>query len=256
MSPTWRSDESDQRRRECDRKTGRDDDGIPDQGSTCGRCNVRHMPDATTFALFAAASLAFLAIPGPSVFYIVTRGLAQGRRAGVTSMLGVQAGGLVHVVAAAFGVSALIASSATAFTVVKYAGAAYLVLLGVRKLLARDDGDAEPEPVGRSSASRLFWQGVLVNVLNPKTALFFLAFLPQFVDPAAGPVAPQMLVLGTMLVGLGVLSDGTYALVAARAGQSLRRAAARRRRLERLSGGVFVCLGVVAALAGEPRSSS
>ena len=214
------------------------------------------MPDATTFALFAAASLAFLVIPGPSVFYIVTRGLAQGRRAAVTSMLGVQAGVLVHVVAAAFGVSALIASSATAFTIVKYAGAAYLVLLGVRKLLARDDGDTEPEPVGSSSGSRLFWQGVIVNVLNPKTALFFLAFLPQFVDPAAGPVAPQMLVLGTLLVGLGVLSDGTYALLAARAGQSLRRAAARRRRLERLSGGVFICLGAVAALASEPRSSS
>jgi threonine/homoserine/homoserine lactone efflux protein len=256
MSPTWRSDENDQRRRECDRKTRRDDDDIPDQGSTWGRCNVPHMPDASTFILFAAASLAFLAIPGPSVFYIVTRGLTQGRRAGVTSMLGVQAGGLVHVVAAAFGVSALIASSATAFTIVKYAGAAYLVLLGVRKLLARGESDDEPDPTGPLSASRLFWQGVVVNVLNPKTALFFLAFLPQFVDPAAGPVAPQMLVLGTLLVGLGVLSDGTYALVAARAGQSLRRAAARRRRLERLSGGVFVSLGVVAALAGEPRRTS
>src|SRR5829696_4248927 len=103
------------------------------------------MPDATTFAVFALACLAFLAIPGPSVFYIVTRSLVQGRRAGVTSMLGVQAGGLVHVVAAAFGVSALIASSATAFTVVKYAGAAYLVFLGLRKLLAREDAGDEIE---------------------------------------------------------------------------------------------------------------
>ena len=102
----------------------------------------------STFLLFAAASLAFLAIPGPSVFYIVTRSLAQGRRAGVTSMLGVQPGGMVHVVAAAFGVSALIASSATAFTIVKYAGAAYLVLLGLRKLFARDEGDLEVEPRG------------------------------------------------------------------------------------------------------------
>src|ERR671916_746050 len=110
------------------------------------------MPDASTFLLFAAASLAFLAIPGPSVFYIVTRSLVQGRRAGVTSMLGVQAGGLVHVVAAAFGVSALIASSAEAFTVVKYAGAAYLVLLGVRKLLARDEEEADHEPSGPSSS--------------------------------------------------------------------------------------------------------
>jgi threonine/homoserine/homoserine lactone efflux protein len=208
------------------------------------------MPDATTFALFALACLAFLAIPGPSVFYIVTRSLVQGRRAGVTSMLGVQAGGLVHVVAAAFGVSALIASSAAAFTVVKYAGAAYLIFLGLRKLLGRER-DA-PQTFGApASTAQLFTHGVVVNVLNPKTALFFLAFLPQFVDPSAGPVAPQMLVLGLTLVSLGVLSDGTYALLAAGAGNRLRN----RRRLERLSGGVFVGLGVVAALAGEPRQS-
>jgi threonine/homoserine/homoserine lactone efflux protein len=214
------------------------------------------MPDATTLALFAVACLAFLAIPGPSVFYIVTRSLVQGRRAGVTSMLGVQAGGLVHVVAAAFGVSALIASSAAAFTVVKYAGAAYLIFLGARKLLSRaTDEEMELEPRGPRSSAHLFGHGVIVNVLNPKTALFFLAFLPQFVDPDAGAVAPQMLVLGTMLVGLGVLSDGTYALLAAGAGNRLRSAAATRRRLERLSGGVFVSLGVVAALAGEPRRS-
>jgi threonine/homoserine/homoserine lactone efflux protein len=206
--------------------------------------------------LFAVACLAFLAIPGPSVFYIVTRSLVQGRRAGVTSMLGVQAGGMVHVVAAAVGVSALIASSAAAFTVVKYAGAAYLVFLGVRKLLARDGGEPlDVDSPGERSSAHLFTQGVIVSVLNPKTALFFLAFLPQFVDPSAGPVAPQMLVLGTMLVCLGVLSDGTYALLAAGAGNRLRRAVATRRRLEKLSGGVFVGLGVIAALAGEPRRS-
>jgi threonine/homoserine/homoserine lactone efflux protein len=213
------------------------------------------MPDATTFALFAAACLAFLVIPGPSVFYIVTRSLVQGRRAGVTSMLGVQAGGLVHVVAAALGVSALIASSAAAFTVVKYAGAAYLVFLGLRKLLGRDREALEDVPRGSASTANLFTHGVIVNVLNPKTALFFLAFLPQFVDPSAGAVAPQMLVLGTMLVSIGVLSDGSYALLAAGAGNKLRSAVATRRKLERVSGGVFVGLGVVAALAGEPRQS-
>jgi threonine/homoserine/homoserine lactone efflux protein len=213
------------------------------------------MPDASTFLLFAAASLAFLAIPGPSVFYIVTRSLAQGRRAGVTSMLGVQAGGLVHVVAAAFGVSAIIASSATAFTIVKYVGAAYLVLLGVRKLLAHGDEDPEVELGASANPRRLFWQGAIVNIFNPKTALFFLAFLPQFVDPSAGPVAPQMLVLGVTLVGIGVLSDGTYALLAAGAGRKLRETAAARRLLDRLSGGVFVALGVAAAVAGEPRKA-
>ena len=211
------------------------------------------MPDLSTFALFAATCVAFLAIPGPSVFYIVTRSHTQGRRAGVTSMLGVQVGGLVHVVGAAIGVSALIASTAAAFTVVKYAGAAYLVYLGVRRLLTAGTREAEPEPDDRATMTRLFWQGVVVNLLNPKTALFFLAFLPQFVDPDAGPVAPQMLVLGTLLVGLGVVSDGTYAVVAAGAGRKLRDAARSRRALDRLSGGVFIGLGLVAALAGEPR---
>src|ERR671917_2004956 len=125
------------------------------------------MPDASTFLLFAAASLAFLAIPGPSVFYIVTRSLVQGRHAGVVSMLGVQTGGLVHVVAAAFGVSALIASSAEAFTIVKYAGAAYLIVLGLRKLFSNAGEEPELEPRGQASASHLFWHGVVVNVLNP-----------------------------------------------------------------------------------------
>jgi threonine/homoserine/homoserine lactone efflux protein len=210
------------------------------------------MPDASTFLLFAAASLAFLVVPGPSVIYIVTRSLVHGRRGGLTSALGVQAGGLVHVIAATVGVSALIASSATAFTAVKYAGAAYLVFLGVRRLLARDE-HAPDAPLPSAPAARLFWQGAVVNVLNPKTALFFLAFLPQFVDPAAGAVAPQMLVLGTLLVAIGTLSDGTYALLAAGAGRRVREAAGARRVLDRFSGGVFVGLGVVAALAGEPR---
>jgi threonine/homoserine/homoserine lactone efflux protein len=210
------------------------------------------IPDAATLGLFVAAALALLLVPGPAVLYIVARSIDQGRSAGLVSVLGVHLGSLVHVTAAAVGLSSLLVSSAVAFGVVKYAGAAYLILLGVRRLLARETGEPEPEPTGPASAARLYWHGVVVNVLNPKTALFVLAFLPQFVDPDAGPVAPQMLVLGTMLVALGVLSDGTYALVAARAGRGLR-AMARRRRLERLSGGVFVGLGVVAALAGEPQ---
>jgi threonine/homoserine/homoserine lactone efflux protein len=211
------------------------------------------MPDAATLLLFAAASLAFLAIPGPSVVYIVTRSLAQGRRAGLTSAIGVQAGGLLHVVGAAVGVSALIASSATAFTVVKYAGAAYLVFLGARKLLARHPDAQEEDTSAPTPAARLFWQGALVNALNPKTALFFLAFLPQFVDPADGAVAPQMLVLGALFLTLATLSDGTYALLAAVAGRRLRTLASSQGLLDRLSGAVFVALGVAAALSGEPR---
>ena len=167
------------------------------------------MPELHTFVIFAAASAAFLAVPGPSVIYIVSRSLAEGRKAGVVSALGIQGGGLVHVVAATIGVSALLASSATAFSVVKYAGAAYLIYLGIRKL--RDGGD-EPEGVsGPVPRKQLFWQGVIVNSLNPKTALFFLAFLPQFVDPDRGAVAPQVLALGVLFLVLATLSDSAYA---------------------------------------------
>jgi threonine/homoserine/homoserine lactone efflux protein len=212
------------------------------------------MPDATTLALFAAACLAFLAIPGPSVFYVVTRSLVQGRRAGLTSMLGVQAGGLVHVVAAAFGVSALIASSAAAFTVVKYAGAAYLVFLGLRKLLGRER-EEEAQERGPASAASLFANGVVVNVLNPKTALFFLAFLPQFVDPERGAVWPQILGLGLLFAVLGFASDAAWALVAGTLGERLRRS----RRFPKIqryaSGSVFVGLGAVAALTAPVKRS-
>lgn len=217
------------------------------------------MPDASTFLLFAAASLAFLAIPGPSVFYIVTRSLVQGRRAGVTSMLGVQAGGLVHVVAAAFGVSALIASSATAFTIVKYAGAAYLILLGLRKLLTRDGDEPDPEPRGTASPSRLFWHGVIVNVLNPKTALFFLAFLPHFVDPSKGSTTLQLGVLGLVLSLITLLSDSTYALLSGTASNWLR-GRMRSLRFQRgqrfVTGGAYITLGAAAALTDLPRPAT
>jgi len=209
------------------------------------------MPELHTLAIFAAASVAFLAVPGPSVIYIVSRSLAEGRTAGIVSALGIQAGGLVHVTAATIGVSALLASSATAFSVVKYAGAAYLISIGVRRLL---DGDAAAEegngPVGRR---RLFWQGVVVNSLNPKTALFFLAFLPQFVDPDRGAVAPQVLALGVLFLVLATLSDSTYALVAGSVRPWL---GERRRAMARVSGLSYIGLGVLAALSPGSKSSA
>jgi threonine/homoserine/homoserine lactone efflux protein len=207
------------------------------------------MPATNTLLVFGAASLAFLAVPGPSVIYIVSRSLAEGRKAGVVSALGVQGGGLIHVTAATVGVSALLASSAVAFSVVKYAGAAYLIYLGLRKLL--DGVEEEAEEPQAAGLSRLFWQGVLVNGLNPKTALFFLAFLPQFVDPDRGAVAPQVLVLGGLFLLLATLSDSTYALVAGTVRGWL---GARRRRLAQLSGCSYLGLGVLAALS--PGSSS
>ncbi|MGW5260953.1 LysE family translocator [Microbispora sp. NPDC004025] len=207
------------------------------------------MPTLPTLALFAAATLALLVVPGPAVLYIVTRSVAQGRSAGLVSVLGVHAGSLVHIAAAAFGITALLAASATAFAVVKYLGAAYLVYLGVRKLMRRPE--TEDAEVTVASNSRLFGEGFVVNVLNPKTAMFFLAFLPQFVDPARGPVAPQVLVLGAVWVALGMASDGTYALLASVLAGRLRSSARARRRLDQGSGVVYLGLGAVAALATE-----
>jgi threonine/homoserine/homoserine lactone efflux protein len=209
------------------------------------------MPEPTTLLVFAAASLALLIVPGPAVVYIVTRSLTQGRTAGVVSMLGVQAGGLVHVAAAALGISAVLASSATAFAVVKYAGAAYLVFIGIRKL--RRPAQEALAALEHHGHGRLFREGVVVNVLNPKTAIFFLAFLPQFVDPARGATALQVTVLGLTFIALAILSDGAYAVLAGSLGDRLRRSVAARRRLDRISGGIYVGLGAVAAFTGERR---
>ena len=211
------------------------------------------MPSPETFAAFAAASIALLVVPGPSVLYIVTRSAHQGRSAGLVSVLGIHTGSVVHVVAAALGVSAVLASSVVAFGVVKYAGAAYLIWLGVRALRRPD----EPVPEGAApprSLRRIYAQGVVVNVLNPKTALFFLAFLPQFVDVSRGSVPAQVLVLGVTFIALGFVSDGTYALLAARISQSIR-GRARWARLHRWVPGVtYIALGVASAFGSSRRS--
>ena len=169
------------------------------------------MPDLTTLALFTAAAMALIVVPGPAVLYIVAQSVDGGRRAGLVSALGIATGGLVHVVAAAVGLSSLVLSSATAFTVVKYAGAAYLVVLGIRRLLERDEARVE---VRSGGLRRIYGQGVVVNVLNPKTALFFFAFLPQFVDVGAGHVTVQLAVFGLLFVALALVSDSVWALVA------------------------------------------
>jgi threonine/homoserine/homoserine lactone efflux protein len=203
-------------------------------------------PDSTRLWLFCLAALALLAVPGPAVLYIVVQSAEQGRRAGLASVAGVHLGTLVHVAAASVGLSALIVASATAFSALKYAGAAYLVLLGIRKLAARDPEEQEELPRRPDLLRRAFLRGAVVNVLNPKTALFFLAFLPQFLDPARGGVWSQALVLGLAFGALGLISDSLYALAAGTLGGLLRR---RRRALRRGSGVAYVGLGAVAALA-------
>jgi threonine/homoserine/homoserine lactone efflux protein len=208
------------------------------------------MPDAAALAVFSVASLALLVVPGPSVLYIVTRSITQGRMAGVVSVLGVHVGTTVHIAAAALGLSALLMRSVVAFNVVKYAGAAYLIYLGIRKLRESDDRDTFGK-VPKQSLGRIFRQGIIVNVLNPKTALFFFAFLPQFVDVQNGSPRLQMIVLGLVFIGLGILSDGTYALVSSVLGDRLRSSERFARRQRLFSGGVYVGLGVTAALSGH-----
>jgi len=211
------------------------------------------MPDASTFALFVAAALVLLIVPGPSVLYIVARSVEGGRTAGLVSVLGVQTGALVHIAFAALGISAILASSAVAFSVVKWLGAAYLVWLGLKRIFGRDEGENEVA-VEPARLSRVFSQGVIVNTLNPKTALFFLAFLPQFVDPARGAAWTQILLLGATFVILALCSDGLYALLSGTAGGWLRRrmkGVSFRRGQRLVSGGILIALGAVAAVSGK-----
>jgi threonine/homoserine/homoserine lactone efflux protein len=206
-------------------------------------------------AIFAAAALALLLVPGPSVLYIVTRSMHQGRRAGLVSVLGIHLGTLVHITAATVGLSALLVSSATAFTAVKLAGVAYLIGLGVWTLLSRTEAE-EHVLGGERRLRRVFAQGVVVNVLNPKTALFFLAFLPQFVDPDRGHASLQIALLGLTFALLGMITDSLWAIGAGTAGIALRKSRRFAGVQRYVSGSVFIGLGVVTALAGSGRVKS
>lgn len=208
------------------------------------------MPTIPTFALYVVAAVIVLIIPGPAVLYVVSQGIRHGRRAGVTAVLGVHMGSLVQVAGAVAGLSWLLVSSSLAFTVVRYAGAAYLIYLGVRKLLsgrAEEAAEFVAATPGKSKA-RLFREGALVNVLNPKLALFFLAFLPQFVDPARGAVPIQTAIFGLTFVLIGLCTDSAYALLAGTVGPWLRRSTGFLRGERYVVGGTFIGLGVVAAL--------
>jgi threonine/homoserine/homoserine lactone efflux protein len=201
------------------------------------------MPEASTLLLFAVSAAGLVLIPGPNLVYIVTRSIEAGRRAGLASMLGVEAGTLVHVSAAAFGLSALLASSAVAFEVVRWAGVAYLVYLGVRSLRSRQSaGSVTPGGMWRS-----FAEGLVVNALNPKVSVFFLAFLPQFVDPLQGAAGTQVLVLGAVFLAVASVLDLLYVLGAGLFGQRLTRG-------RKLAGGVYLALAALAAASGGRRA--
>jgi threonine/homoserine/homoserine lactone efflux protein len=198
--------------------------------------------------VFLLAALILLLTPGPAVLYIIARSMDQGRLAGFVSVLSIETGNSVHVLAATLGLSAILMSSALAFTVVKYLGAAYLIYLGIRRLLTRDEGH-EIAKLQRQSLRRIYSQGVLVAILNPKTALFFLAFLPQFVDPSSGSMTLQLLTLGGLFVMMAIVTDSMYALLASTAGGWLKRNRSFLRAERYVVGSVYIGLGVTAALS-------
>jgi threonine/homoserine/homoserine lactone efflux protein len=202
------------------------------------------------FLLFLLAALIIAAVPGPGIFYVAARTLSGGRAAGIASTFGAACGGLVHVTAGGFGVSALILASAQAFTVLKLIGAIYLVWLGLRTF--RDAGQQPAAPIERSGAWRMFRDGVVVEALNPKTAAFFLAFIPQFIDPAPGHPALQFITLGLISVSLNSLADIVVVAVAAGARATLARKPRWICRLRQGSGLFIAGLGLSLALARRP----
>lgn len=211
------------------------------------------MPELTTLLVFAATTCALVAIPGPNSLYIAARSASQGRRAGIASALGVEAGTIVHVTAAAVGVSALIASSAAAFATVRWLGVAYLLYLGVRTLASGHGAAAGNAELPAAPLRRAFAEGALINVLNPKVALFFLAFLPQFIDPDQGSTAAQTLALGIVFFVIALCMDLLFVLGASALGDRLRGRPGFARRERHVSGAIYLMLGGAAALAGGRR---
>jgi threonine/homoserine/homoserine lactone efflux protein len=207
------------------------------------------MFEPSQLSLFLIASFVLLITPGPAVLYIVARSINQGRMAGIASVLGVETANFLHASAAALGLSAILVSSALAFDIVKYLGAAYLIFLGVRKILVREE--AKETATKTESLSRIYSQGFVVNILNPKTALFFFAFLPQFVNTSNGNVTLQMFLLGIMFVGMAIVTDGCYAFVSSSIANQLNSNPNFARNQRYFTGLIYIGLGVLTAFSGS-----
>jgi len=208
------------------------------------------MIDPTKFALFVGVSWALIIAPGPDMLYVMTRGIAYGRRAGIVSAIGVIGGILVHTTTAAFGLTLILQTSAFAFLLVKYVGATYLIYLGI-KAWRENNAFNLPPPISLASSRRLFWQGVLSNVLNPKIAIFFLAFLPQFVDKGSGQVTLQMAILGLTFAGFGLCFLLAVGYFSGAMGGWLTRRPHSAKFGQRLAGGLLIGLGIRLALTNR-----
>ncbi|MBD1869004.1 LysE family translocator [Cyanobacteria bacterium FACHB-471] len=208
------------------------------------------MPNLPQLYLFSVASLVILLMPGPAVLYVIVQSIKQGRMTGIIAVLGLEFGTFFHVLAAAFGISALLSSSITVFNLLKFLGTAYLIYLGICKLLPFEK--MQHERIDQhESLKQIFWQGVMVELFNPKTMLFFFAFLPQFVTPIKGRVALQMLTLGLLFIGLAIVIDLLYAMLAGSVGHLLRDNRWFMRRHRYVESSVYIGLGVVIALSGS-----
>lgn len=206
------------------------------------------MVDLSTIILFAGAAIILLVIPGPAVIYIITRSIAQGRAAGVVSALGISVGTFIHVAATAFGLSAILVASTIAFAIVKYLGAMYLIYLGIRELFRKSE--FREESFERNiSLKKIFLEGALVNLLNPKTALFMFAFLPQFVKVSTGPVAVQFLIFGCILIFLGLCSDTAYALLSSSIRGWVTKKSSIMNKQKYFTGTVYITLGMITAFS-------
>ena len=208
------------------------------------------MIESSQLYLFVVAALALLLVPGPAVLYITARSASQGRTAGLVSVLAIETANFAQAVAAALGLAAILYSSAVAFNVVKYLGAAYLIYLGVSKLFFSSGQESE-ETVPPESLWRIYWQGFAINILNPKTALFFFAFLPQFVSPERGNPTAQTLLLGTIFVALAIVTDSLYALLASSLAGQLKGNKAFQRGGRTFAGLIYIGLGITTALTGS-----
>lgn len=210
------------------------------------------MIESSQLYLFIGAALALLLVPGPAVLYITARSASQGRMAGLVSVLAIETANFLQAAAAALGLAAIVYSSALAFDVVKYLGAAYLIYLGISKLFFSKDTEAD-EAAEPESLLRIYWQGFVINLLNPKTALFFFAFLPQFVSPERGNVTGQTFLLGTVFVLLAIVTDSLYALLASSLAGQLKGNRRFQKSGRYFAGLVYIGLGITTALTGAKK---
>lgn len=214
------------------------------------------MPTIPTLLTFAVASILLVIVPGPNVLYIIARGIDQGRKAAVVSVLGVQAGMFAHIVAAVLGLSAIIAKSDLLFNAIRFAGAAYLIWMGVTTIRSGLASTELPGVGARTSYRKIFLRAMIVNLLNVKVILFVLAFLPQFVRPDRGSSSSQIVVLGLVLMGVAILSDMIYAVASGSIGNWLNTREQVARQRNRFTGAVYILLGMFAALTGSGSAQS